>query len=322
MSNTKGSGMTISNTGGKDFDPDPVLDPKGDYESRIVGFMHIGVHEKDIYIDGKPTGNKEEQNQAIVLFELTEEETFVERGPENDKKMVRRFIAKFLKYSSHEKSNLYGIAAAVGSDAAFKEKGEGRVDPVEMVGGCVSLKLALNKSETKNNVKSAVAIPKKYHADVPEAELPLFCYSVDQGAFVGTVEDVPPWMLTFATDHGMYVEKFEKIVEIEGQIAKNKEAKDAKDAERDKLAGDEKPADTSSKPSTDSKEEDKPATSRRRRGRGKAEEETVDYSGKDIEEMEGIVLNKGTSEGDLDKLADENKDDDDYLAALVALAKS
>ena len=317
---SKGSGMTITDTGGKEFDLDPVLDPKGDYESRIVGFAHIGIHEKDIYINGSPTGKKEEQNQAIVLFELTDPETYVERGPDDDKKKVRRYLAKFLKYSCHEKSNLFGIASAVGPDAAFREGKDPRVDPVEMVGGCVSLKLSLNKEETKNNIKSALSIPKKYQSDVPEAELPLFCYSVDQGAFVGSIEDVPPWMLTFAFDNGMYVEKFGQIEEIEKQIAKNKEEKEAKAKDKDKLAGDDKPADSSSKSANVDKEE-KPASTRRRRGRGTAKE-TVDYSDKTIEEMEDILIKKGVSDDDLNSLADDNELDDDYLAALIEKAQS
>ena len=338
MTERKRSAMVVNKSGGgKDFEPDPLLDPKRQYDARIIGFAHIGIHEKPEYKDGKATGEILEQEQCLIAFELVEEETYVERGPEGAKTMEPRIMFKWEKYSSHEKSNLYKIASKAHPDAVWIEKKQGQVDPLMMINQPVMIKLINNKDGDKQNIKEVDGYPAKFASSVGEAKSDQFMFSVNvpEDLFADCEIDlskVPPWVLSKSLNDAINADSFACIEAMEAQVDLNEAAKEAAKANSGKLEGDEKPAtDTSkakskaSKPKEEVKEEEekvadeKPA--RRPRRNRKAEGETVDYSEMGIEELEKILIDKDVSEDELDELDSEGTDEA-YQKALAKKAAS
>lgn len=324
MTQRKASGMVIDNaSGGTEFEPDALIPDGSIVESRVLGFAHIGKHEKDKYgTDGKPTGGKEVIEQAILAFELEEESTDVERGAEGDKKLVPRVMYKFIKWSSHEKSNLYAIAKNCNVESAWVSGGDGQVDPVEMLGHCLNLEIGVNKNGDNNSVKKTAAISNKYKDGVRELSGNKFMFSVQHGAFAGTtIADVPPWILSIAVERAVDADEFGMLEEIEAQIQKNEAEKESrKEGASSKLEGDEAPsAKNSPKKQSSEAEDGEVKTPRRKRSPKKT---SVDFSSKSIEELEDLLVDSGWGDDEFDAVAEENEDDDDYKKALVKAAKA
>lgn len=340
MSERKPSAMMIDETGGNNFTPDPLLDLDRQYDGRIIGFAHIGDMEKDVMNDQGPTGEKTIIKQCIIAIELTEEDTRLVRGEEGSETYTNRIFYKWDKYSSHVKSNLYKIAGHASKTATWEEGGEGRIDPVEMLGQPIAISLKNNKDNTKQNIKETSAIQAKYHAGVEPAESPLFMFGVNTGACAGTsIADVPPWILAKSLSDAVNATEFKFLEEMEEQAALNAAAKE--EAKSGKLEGDDAPKKTTKAKSKakgkkvekeDEKEEAEPEAPAKpekttadekapaRRQRKSSKKDSVDYSDKSIEEMEAILVSKEVDDEEIDALMDANEDDDDYLKALVARA--
>lgn len=332
--------MLIKTTGNaKTFAPDPVLDTERDYEARIVGIFHRGIHEKNKWENGRQVGVVEE-DQVTLVIELTEEDTYVERGEGEDMKLVpRRPQWLTLKYSSHEKSNLYATAKMANPKAVWMEGKQGVIDIDKILGCPVAVKFEEPTEDGKQYMdKKLLAIPAKYKDKVGETTTPHFCYSVMGGAFVGTLEDVPPAMLRHAIDNAINVEEFEQLEAIETHLSKLEAQKE----EGATLEGDESPAKAEkaadkaakSKRTPKAKEsveeekveekaaeepvvETKPARSRR-----SAKTEEVDYSTKSVAELEDLLIEKGLTDADLDEISDNADSDEGYQEDLITKLKS
>ena len=331
--------MLVKTSGNaKTFAPDPVLDTERDYEARIVGAFHRGIHEKTKWENGKNVGVVEE-DQITLVVELTEEDTYVERGEEGSKtKVPRRPQWLTLKYSSHEKSNLFATAKLANPAAAWVEGKQGAVDIDKILGCPVAVQFnEPNEEGAQYMKKKLLAIPAKYKDGVAPATIKPFCYSVMGGAFVGTLEDVPAGMLRHTIDNAINVEEFEQLEAIEAYLAKleaQKEegttlegdeapakaaAKATEKAEKPKRAAKAKVEPEEKKVAEDATEEPvaKPARSRRA-----AKTEEVDYSTKSVAELEDLLIEKGLADKDLDELSDAAESDEGYVSDLIAKLKS
>lgn len=330
--------MIIKTTGNaKAFDPDPVLDTARDYEARIVGVFHRGIHEKGVWENGKKTGVTEEE-QVTIAVELTEEDTYVERGEEGNKKSVpRRPQWLTLKYSSHEKSNLFATAKLANPKAAWMEGKQGCVDPTLLLNQPVAVQFNEPTDDGAQYMKKKLlAIPAKYKDGVGAATSPLFCYSVDTGAHVGTIEDVPAGMLRHAIDNAINVEEFGQLEAIEEHLAKLEAQKE----EGTSLEGDEAPAKKEkaaekapkakrTKKVDEPKEEDKveettteETVDKPKRSRRAAKVEEVDYSTKSVAELEDLLIEKGLTDEELDEISDAAESDEGYQEDLISKLKS
>jgi len=335
--------MIIKTSGNaKAFDPDPALDTARDYEARIVGVFHRGIHEKGVWENGKKTGVTEEE-QVTIVVELTEEDTYVERGEEGNKKLVpRRPQWLTLKYSSHEKSNLFATAKLANPKAAWMEGKQGCIDPALILNQPVAVQFNEPTDDGAQYMKKKLlAIPAKYKDGVGDATSPLFCYSVDTGAHIGTIEDVPAGMLRHAIDNAINVEEFEQLEAIEAHLAKL----DAQKEEGATLEGDEAPAKKpkaekapekaakakrtpKAKESAEEEEveqeaaEEPVAETKPTRSRRAAKTEEVDYSGKTAGELEDLLIEKGLTDAELDAISDAAESDEGYQEDLIAKLKS
>lgn len=322
--------MIINNAGGnKEFAPDPLLDTGREYEARILGIVHIGKHEKQKHDGTKFIEEYQEVEQAIIEYEITEDDTQVERGPEGDKRLENRRMVQFIKYSSHEKSGLFKLAQSVNPKAAYMEKKKGVVDTSLMIGFPVSLELKLNKDGDKTNIKAVNKIPPKYQDSVNPLTFPIYQYSVMGGAFPvqgkeTCIKDVPAWMLRFSLDKAVDADAFSQLDEIEAHLEALEAAKDSDtELEGDRLPPKEEPKEEPKaeepkeepKVEEEPKEEPKPKRTRTRKPKAAAE----DYSAKSIEELEALVVEKGVMTDDqLDQLNDEVDSDDAFKAGIIA----
>ena len=331
--------MLVKTSGNaKTFAPDPVLDTGRDYEARIVGAFHRGIHEKGKWENGKKVGVVEE-DQITLAVELTEEDTFVERGEGESMKLVpRRPYWLTLKYSSHEKSSLFTTAKLANPAAAWMDGKQGVVDVIKMIDCPVAVQFEEPTEDGAQYMKKKLlAIPAKYKDGVAPATTKPFCYSVMGGAFVGTLEDVPAGMLRHAIDNAINVEEFEQLEAIEAHLAKL----DAQKEEGAVLEGDEAPAKAASKapekaenPKRAAKEKVEPEKEKvtggaaeepvvkPTRSRRAAKTEEVDYSTKSVAELEDLLIEKGLTDEELDELSDAADSDEGYHSDLVAKLKS
>lgn len=332
--------MIIKTSGNaKAFDPDPALDTARDYEARIVGVFHRGIHEKNKWENDKIVGTEEEE-QVTLVVELTEEDTYVERGEGDNKKLVpRRPQWLTLKYSSHEKSNLFATAKLANPKAAWMEGKQGCVDPSLILNQPVAVQFNEPMDTGAQYMKKKLlAIPAKYKDGVGAATSPLFCYSVDTGAHIGTIEDVPAGMLRHAIDNAINVEEFGQLEAIEAHLAKLEAQKE----EGATLEGDEAPAKAEKAPektakakrtkeveeSTEAEEVEQEAAeepveaSKPARSRRAAKTEEVDYSSKSVAELEDLLIEKGLTDAELDKISDSAESDEGYQEDLIAKLKS
>lgn len=324
--------MIVQNSGGKDFEPDPLLDTARDYEARVLGVFHAGTHQQQKYESDEYVNI----DQAIIEFEIVEEGTQVERGPEDNRRLENRRMAMFLKYSSHEKSTLFKIAQSINPKAAYLEKKEGVVDTSLIIGRPVSLELKLNKDGDKTNIKAVNKIPPKYQESVAPLTNNVFQYSVMMGAFPvegveTSVSDVPKWMLEFALNKAIDAEQFAKLDEIEAHLESLKSDDDNSELEGDRLppktedkAEDkadepvEEKQEPKDEPKVEEKQEEAKTERRSRRSRRGATEEKVDYSTYTIEQLEALVVEKGLmSEDELDDLSDNVTSDEEYTAVII-----
>jgi outer membrane biosynthesis protein TonB len=330
--------MIIKTTGNaKTFDPDPALDTGRDYEARIVGVFHRGIFEKNKWENDKIVGTEEEE-QVTLVIELTEEDTYVERGEDDNKKLVpRRPQWLTLKYSSHEKSNLFATAKLANPKAAWMEGKQGCVDPTLILNQPVAVQFnEPTDTGAQYMKKKLLAIPAKYKDGVAPATSPLFCYSVDTGSHVGTIEDVPAGMLRHAIDNAINVEEFGQLEAIEEHLAKLEAQKE----EGTSLEGDESPAKREKAPekapkakrtkkADEPKEEDKvedaateEPVEKPKRSRRAAKVEEVDHSTKSVAELEDLLIEKGITDEELDEISDAAESDEGYQEDLIAKLKS
>lgn len=327
--------MIIDNSSnGKDFKPDAKLDTEREYEGRIVGLAHIGVVQNQDFDDKEKINEIE---QAIILIEFTEEDTYVPRGAEGEEVMKPRIMPKFIKYSSHEKSGLFALAKAANPKAAWVEGQKGFVNPALILGEPLSITLKDGK-EDKQNISKINPIPAKYKAGVDAMVSPKFLYDIDSGAHAGTaISDVPTWILNYAINKAVNVEEFGQLEVIEAHLKAVEGGRDS-----GKLEGDDKPKAKKKAAKTEEKkaakaEEKKPdpvepeekkeapaeeaKTSRRGRRSAKTEEPSKpDFSEMGEEALEDYILSNGKTEADLDEVSDAAADDDAYVVGLRELA--
>lgn len=327
--------MIIDNSADKsNFAPDVKLDTEREYDARIVGLIHIGLVQNQNFDD---KDKMDEIEQAIIVFELTEEDTFVPRGgTEEDPIMKPRTMPKFIKYSSHEKSGLFALAKVANSKAAWIDGKKGMIDPSMILDQPVVLKIKDGK-EDKQNIDKISSYPAKFKDAVGARTTPLFLYDVHTGAHSDTtIEDVPAWILTYAMSKALDVEQFGQLDFIEAHLA-------ALEAEKtsEKLAGDEKPKDTkgktdaaaaakvakaaaeaaklaAAKAAASATTEEPSVPARRSRRDAAPTPEVIDYSGKDEVELEGLLLAAGKTNAFLDTLSGSVGSDAEYVAALIA----
>ncbi len=332
--------MIVENVGGKDFDPDPLLDFETDYEARIVGITTVGTHQKGVWDQAK-NGFKEgefvEVQQCIALLEFTEEETKLSRGEDDDIKLVPRTAVHFMKYNSHEKGGLFKLAKQANPKAVSVVKGKGVVDTSKMIGEPVNVRMkADKKDENKMYIDEITAISSKYKNNVDPMTLAPFQYDVNSGSHPladGTetsIEDVPVWMLKFALNKAIDAEDFKMIEEIEEYVeSKDKE----KEEGQTELEGDRRPAKSEDTPKVEPKEpeleeesEDKekaPAKSTRsRRGSKKAAKHTKEsLEALGIDALEDLFIaevnDADKSEESLDAFDADSEDDDQYTAKII-----
>lgn len=321
------TGMATMSSGGTDFEPDPLLPENSQVDARLIGYCKIGTQEKDVWgSNGEKTGEVKEEKQAVLVFELVDPETYVDHGTDDEPKMVPRLAMKFVKDSSHEKSNQFSIAKALNKDAVWidaKSK-QGVVEPTLLLDCPVTLTMGINKAGDRNNISEFSAYPEKFRSQVEPSVGTKFMFCPDNGAFCDTtVADVPNWLLTKITTDATEQGAFKLIDDIEDQIEANQAAAESKKDDKVKLDGDDAPKKTAkskkaSKSAKGDKVEEEAKPSRRSR-RGK-KKDAVDVSSFTLEQLEDHLTNAGVAGSVLDDLADDNEDDDDYKAALVELA--
>lgn len=329
--------MLIEQKPQKDFEPDAALDAGREYEARIVGVAHVGKHEKEKFGgDGKPSGEFQEIEQAIVMLELTEEDTFVERGPEDARVMKPRLIPQFIKWSSHEKSGMFKLAKNANPKAAWVEGKQGKVDTSLIIGEPVTVVFKEATAEGKQYIDEIKSIPAKYKDGVDAAQSTPFQYHVGLGSFPladGTetkLEDVPVWIINYALNKAIDAEEFGQLDAMEAYVAEAEAAKDGNDVE---LEGDRLPAKESEEakeePVEETKEEvveekveEKPKTSRRRSRKPAAKEDSglkaeLEAVKADIGALEDLAIEKGLAEDVLDAVGAEAGEDDDLYATKI-----
>lgn len=322
--------MLIEQKPSKDFEPDPFLEVEREYEARIVGLVHIGTHEKKEYANGVATGKTKEESTAVIMFELLEEDANVLRGPEDAQKSVRRMQPLFLKYSSHEKSKLFGIAKKANPKSAWVDGKEGKVDTSKFIGCPVNLTFKEPTDDGKQYLDEVKAIPQKYQKDVEAMEANPFQYCVESGAFPlesgaeTTIEDVPTWLLNHAIDKAVDAATFGKLEEIEDYLEAVAEARDGEV----ELDGDRLPQDDKTEPKKEEvKEEKKETTSRRGRRSAKKDTDTKSELQVELEAIEDVaaledrVAEVGVTDDDFEVVgAEAGEDDDKYKELLIAKA--
>lgn len=302
--------MIINNSAGtkKDFTPDAFLDSDREFEARISGVIHVGQFEKDIWNDqGQKTGETKDEETCVIMLELTEEDTYVPRGPEGKEVLVPRVVPKFIKYSSHEKSNLFKIAGTANKKAAYIENKNGMIDVALMLDQPVSITFKAPTKDDKQYLDGITAIPEKYKGDVAPSVNPNFCYSVMSGAGEGTsIKDVPLWLIKYAHEKAVNAEQFGMLEEMEDCI-------EAAQQERDgKLEGDDKPAESNKAPA----KKDEPAA---KRTRGK-KPEAVKLEDMSIEDLEAEYFKAGGTDDELNELNDtlsEDATNEDFKVLVI-----
>lgn len=322
--------MIIDNsTDGSNFTPDTPLDTEREYEGRIVGMAHVGLMENQDFDDNTKVVEIE---QAIILIELTEEDTYVPRGAEGEEVFKPRVLPKFIKYSSHEKSGLYALAKTANKKAAWVEGKKGMVNPELILDEPVSITIKDGK-DGKQNISKINPIMEKHKAGVEAKVSPTFLYDIDTGAHAGTtIEDVPAWIIKYAMNKALNVESFGQLEEMEAYV---KSLEDSK--EGGKLDGDDKPKDSKKKAPPKKVEEkkvdkvekdadgagdeEKPAPRRSRRSRG-TPDSTIDYSTFTEAQLEDALEEKGVTSAEVDDISDSSSSDDDYLVRMIAKLQS
>ena len=293
-----------------DFEPDPILDTKTDYDAVIVGVHVVGTVQADVWNDaGQKTGEVVDKDEVMVAFQLVEDSTKVERGD----KMVQRYpFFKYLKYSGHELANFHKIAAMANGAAAWVEDGMGMVNP-ELIIGCpvsVTLKTQENGKQSLHKINP---IPSKYRSGVSEAEMAPFCFDANSGPHAGTsIADVPAWLLKRS------LEKTVKDVEWLSQIDQELSAREAakEQGTNGTQASDAKKAPAKKEAPT----EEAPAKTKRvRKSKAAAPDADAAYTVENLTEAaaEDMLCDNGFSDEALDNL-DTGESDEAYHAALVA----
>lgn len=314
----------------------PELDTDRDYEARLLGIAHVGKHEKNVYgKNGKPTGETKEVDQAILIFELVEEDTYLEIGPDDSKELKPRTETKFENYSSNEKSNLFKLAKSIDPKAAYTEGKKSFVDTSRIVGKPVMLRFKEKDGEYQN-IAEIKAVPAKFQDAIGEAQNPLFQFSCMQGAFPladkteTTIDDVPLWIIKFALDKALNIDESKILEQLEEHVeaaeadhgsmtnsddmkVKNKQESADKDDKEDKQDEPEE---------KDEKSEKSGSSSRRRGRRGSGsgdKDKRAELLALSIEDLEDKFVDAGNSEDKLDELADEHPEDEAFKAAIVDL---
>ena len=329
-------GMIVSNSGGKDFEyePDPVIDTERELEGRVIGICHVGIIQKDVWVDGKKTGDVKEVESVMIELEAVEEDTYVERGPEDAKRLEPRKFFLEEKWSSNDRSNFYKYCKMANPASIFKdEKGNDQIDPAKVVGYPLSFKL--NKANGKGrqyvNKKEVAGIPAKYQKDVPAAKNGLYLFHADSGLHLGEMSDVNTFFLrTKILQDAVNVEELGAVELIEDYLEELEAAKETNGAGKE-LEGDSAPAEKPKKARTKKEEpvaeeepekevaEEKPAP--RKRARAK-KDSAPDYSAMSDEQIEDILVEKGVSDEDLDAISEGADSDEVYKAALIAKLES
>lgn len=309
--------------GNTEFEPDPFLDTGAEYEARLMGVVETGKHQQEDYDD--PT-KVTEKLECLITYELVEEETRVTRGAEGSEYTVPRTFVKFDKFSSHELSSLYKQCKTANQDCVTQDG----LDITAALGQPVMLVLKNNKKGDRQNIAEVKGVPVKFRSSIGEAEGKPFLYtcSVNAGAHVGTLEDVPVWMLKRAVNSSLYPETFPNLEEIEDYIeAGGKSSKTA----GEELEGDRAPIKEEKKPAKkvpakkieEPVEEDvaevvaeKPKRARRKKDEPEAEADP--YADLDEAALEDLIIEKGASDADLDAISEGADSDEAYLAALKA----
>jgi hypothetical protein len=311
--------------GNTDFEPDPFLDTGAEYEAKLIGIVETGKHQQEDYDDPSKVSEKLE---CLITYELVEEETRVTRGAEGSEYTVPRTYTKFDKFSSHELSSLYKQCKTANQDCVTQEG----LDITAALGQPVMLVLKNNKKGDRQNIAEVKGVPVKFRSSIGEAEGKPFLYtcSVNAGAHVGTIEDVPVWMLKRAVDKSLYPEQFPNLEEIEDYIeAGGKSSKTA----GEELEGDRAPVKEEKKPAkkapakkekveetVEEKAEEAPAekSTRTRRKKAEPKAEADPYADLDEAALEDLLIEKGVSDDDLDAISEGADSDEAYLAALKA----
>ena len=306
--------------GNNDFEPDPFLDTGAEYEARLLGVVETGKHQQEDFDDSTKVT---ETLECLITYELVEEETRVTRGAEGSEYTVPRTFTKFDKFSSHELSSLYKQCKTANQDCVTQEG----LDITAALGQPVMLVLKNNKKGDRQNIAEVKGVPVKFRSSIGEAEGKPFLYtcSVNAGAHVGTIEDVPVWMLKRAVDKSLYPEQFPNLEEIEDYIeAGGKASKTA----GEELEGDRAPAKEEKKPAkkekveetVEEKAEEAPAekSTRTRRKKAEPKAEADPYADLDEAALEDLLIEKGVSDDDLDAISEGADSDEAYLAALKA----
>lgn len=325
---------------GKDFDPDPALDTDRQLEGRIQGIAHIGTIEKDEYVDGKKTGNTKEVDTVIISIEAVEEDTYVERGGEDNKYLTPRTFVLEERWSSAELANFCKLAKALVPKSVTKPNGKDPVvDSSALIGAPLSFQVREPNAKGNQYIdkKSVNPIPVKYQKDVPAATLPTHLFSVELGVFMDTdLTQVQPWILNKVINDVVNIDEIAEkptncIDQIEEALEAISAAKDSKSAGKE-LEGDRKPkaekkAAKKEEPKEEPKaeeetKEEKPKRARRKAAKKEDAPAEDQFTSMSLEDLEDHLIEGGVSDDDLDAMAEEFPEDADYLEALKAKARS
>lgn len=345
--------MLVDNSGGN-FEKDKLLDADTDVEAVLLGVAYVGKHQS------KKFGTEDEYelvDQAIMAYEIVEEDTQVERGGEENPHMVNRIITEYVKYSSNEKSRMYGRVKALDPKAVGKQNGKPVIDLLGVVGKPIILTLGVNNKGTYNTITDVSKVTPKLAKTMAEGEHTPYLFHADQGMFEANghktqLEDVPVWMLKMVTEAdnadelGMIDAVEEFLAELEADKSDDTELEgdrlpDDKKSKADKKKatpkdedknddgeGDEGGEEKTTRRSRRSQKEDEPeeekGSRRSRRSRKPANDELREElkakQENDPVAFESYALDKGYIDEDgLTDLADGTENDEEFDKKLLDL---
>lgn len=220
--------MIVETKGNAKKDPE-LEDLERDYMGRVVGLFHMGKVEAPEFDNNGNIieGKFKVQDQCVIMFELLEEDTMVERGKEGEEKMVRRTIPQFMTFSSNEKSGLFKLCKKLGkTKAAWVEGKQGKLNTLHLVNK--PLQIGFKKTQAGNvkiDLDRVAAIPPAMIKSMDQAESKLFHYSpqfggafnvlLDDGTEQETsIEDVPAWLIKKAVEDVINLEEFSGAEEL------------------------------------------------------------------------------------------------------------
>ncbi len=334
--------MIVDNAKGaaKEYPVDPALDTDRQLEGRIQGIAHIGKIEKDEYVDKKKTGNTKEVDTVIISIEAVEDDTYVERGGDDNKYLTPRTYILEERWSSAELSNFCKLAVALVPKAVTKPNGKDPViDSSALIGVPLTFRVQAPTEKGKQYIdkKSVTPIQLKYHKDVPAATLPTHLFSVELGVFMDTdLSQVQPWILNKVINDVVNIDEIAEkptncIDQIEEALEAIGAAKDSKSAgkelEGDRKPKDEKKAAKKEEPKDEPKaeeevKEEKPKRTRRKAAKKEDSPAEDQFTSMSLEALEDFLIDGGVEDEDLDAMAEEFPEDEDYLEALKAKARS